>query len=201
MCVHRSILRGYSSLGTAITFMYSKRLSRANADTRERRHIGIGELVNFFHLLERPKNSRFTDAPNFFESSFWKDSDPHSGLGGWGDPNADFSVRDGGFRDLRLSYPSPHNVRRNFTLQPFVDVIPSLTEFIEDPLLLANTSITAAAVEKVLDTPAPGDFKGFQKALETFQVRRRTDRLRVFLICVCHKSGCTFQRTRDYGRV
>ncbi|KAN0111160.1 hypothetical protein V8E52_008772 [Russula decolorans] len=29
------------------------------------------------------------DAPNFYESSFWKDSDPKSGLGGWGDPNAD----------------------------------------------------------------------------------------------------------------
>ncbi|KAH8994114.1 Di-copper centre-containing protein [Lactarius hatsudake] len=99
------------------------------------------------------------DAPNFFESSFWKDSNPESGLGGWGDPKADYSVPDGGFRKLHLSYPSPHIVRRNFTLRPFDIPLVVFT----DPSLEANTTFLAPAVEKILEIP---DYKGFQKALE-----------------------------------
>ncbi|KAH9011802.1 Di-copper centre-containing protein [Lactarius pseudohatsudake] len=99
------------------------------------------------------------DAPHFFESSFWKDSNPESGLGGWGDPKADYSVPDGGFRKLHLSYPSPHIVRRNFTLRPFDIPLVVFT----DPSLEANTTFLAPAVEKILEIP---DYKEFQKALE-----------------------------------
>ncbi|KAH9986888.1 Di-copper centre-containing protein [Russula compacta] len=104
------------------------------------------------------------DAPDFHGSSFWKDSDPLSGLGGWGDPNADFSVPDGGFRELHLSYPSPHVLRRNFTLRPFG--IPLV--FFTRPLLEANTSFSAPAIEKLLETPV-GDYRGFQAAFEEFE--------------------------------
>ncbi|KAH8978459.1 Di-copper centre-containing protein [Lactarius akahatsu] len=97
------------------------------------------------------------DAPDYFESSFWKDSDPQSGLGGWGNPKADYSVPDGGFRNLHLSYPSPHTVRRDFTLQPFGDL----------PLKEANSSFLAPEIEKLLETPA-GDYKSFQAAFEAF---------------------------------
>ncbi|KAI9447354.1 Di-copper centre-containing protein [Lactarius psammicola] len=106
------------------------------------------------------------DAPNFFESSFWKDSNPQSGLGGWGDPNADYSVPDGGFKDLHLSYPSPHTLRRNFTLRPFEAFLPAM--FVTESLKEANSSFLAPEIEKLLETPA-GDFKGFQAAFETFQ--------------------------------
>ena len=66
------------------------------------------------------------DAQNFYESSFWKDSDPVSGLGGWGNPNDDFFVVDWGFKfsGTHVSYPSPHVIRRNLTLRPFDFPIP-----------------------------------------------------------------------------
>ena len=85
-----------------------------------------------------------------------------SGLGGWGDPNADFSVPDGGFRTFQLSYPSPHILRRNFTLHPWKDV-----------LKIGNTSFSASVIEALLETPA-GDFKGFQTVFEAVEVRSCT---------------------------
>jgi tyrosinase len=89
-----------------------------------------------------------------------------SGLGGWGDPNADFTVPDGGLSGLHLSYPSPHILRRNFTLRPFDFPL----VFFTDPQLEANTSFSATAIEALLETSA-GDYKGFQAAFETFEVR------------------------------
>ena len=109
------------------------------------------------------------DSPHFYESSFWKDSNPKSGLGGWGDPNTDFSVPDGGFNNFHLSYPSPHTLRRNFTLLAFDS--PFLPpQFFPEPLKEANASFSASAMETLLATPA-GDYKNFQAAFETFEVR------------------------------
>jgi len=93
-----------------------------------------------------------------------------SGLGGWGDPNTDFSVVDGGFSGLHVSYPSPHIVRRNFTLRPFD--LPLV--FFTHPFKTANTSFSEAVVEAILETSA-GDYKGFQAALEAFEVRPYTE--------------------------
>ena len=107
------------------------------------------------------------DAPDFYESSFWKDSDPKSGLGGWGDPSADYRVPDGGFRDLQLSYPSPHHVRRNFTLLSFRDV---RFIIVTDRQKIGNTSFSASVIEEILETPS-GDFKGFQTSLEVPEVK------------------------------
>ena len=92
-----------------------------------------------------------------------------SGLGGWGDPNNDFRVPDGGFHKMPLSYPVPHTVRRNFTLLSFD--FPGPNPLNNDKLKLGNTSFTASVVEAILEAPA-GDFKGFQKALEAQQVRK-----------------------------
>jgi tyrosinase len=107
------------------------------------------------------------DAPDFYESSFWKDSGPMSGLGGWGDPNDDYTVHDGGFRNLQLAYPVPHYVRRNFSLLAWKGLpFPLIT----DRLKIGNTSFSASVVESLLETPA-GDFKGFQTVFEAVQVR------------------------------
>jgi tyrosinase len=109
------------------------------------------------------------DAPDFYESSFWKDSDPKSGLGGWGNPNADFSVTDGGFNELHLSYPSPHTLRRNFTLLAFdSSFLPAA--FFPRPLKEANVSFSASAIETLLETSA-GDFRDFQATFESSEVR------------------------------
>ena len=92
-----------------------------------------------------------------------------SGLGGWGDPNADFSMPDGGFRTFQLSYPSPHIIRRNFTLRPFN--VPS--PLIMDRQKIGNSSFAASVIGPILETSA-GDFEGFQKVLEAFEVRSST---------------------------
>ena len=129
-------------------------------------HIGTGQLVLYSFLLRISISDVHTDAPDFFESSFWKDSDPLSGLGGWGNPNADFSVSDGGFDEFHISYPSSHILRRNFTLHPFDAPFPLFT----DPLKEGNVSFLEPVIEAALETSA-GDYKGFQEALETPEVR------------------------------
>jgi tyrosinase len=90
-----------------------------------------------------------------------------SGLGGWGDPAADYSVPDGGFSDLHLSYPSPHILRRNFTLQPWEIPFVLFTE----PDKIANSSFSAAVIEAVLESPV-GDYKYFQEVLESPEVHK-----------------------------
>ena len=130
------------------------------------RHTGTGPLVVYFSLPRIYDSNPDVDAPDFYESSFWKDSDPKSGLGGWGNPDADYQVPDGGFRNLQLSYPSPHHVRRNFTLLSFRDI-----QFIiiTDRQKIGNTSFSASVIERILETPV-GDFKRFQTMLEMPEV-------------------------------
>jgi tyrosinase len=78
-------------------------------------------------------------------------------------------VSDGGFNEFHLSYPSPHILRRNFTLLAFdSSFLP--TTFFSDPLEQANASFSASAIEALLDTSA-GDYKGFQTTFEGFEVR------------------------------
>jgi hypothetical protein len=153
--------------GTAGTYTSSKSHSRISADIRAYRHIGTGLSVIRDSLFCVYDSDDWIDAPDFYGSSFWKDSDPMSGLGGWGDPNADYTVPDGGFHKLLLSYPSPHTVRRNFSLFPYNGPFPLFT----DPQETGNSTILGSVVEAVLDTSA-GDFKGFQVALELPEVRK-----------------------------
>jgi tyrosinase len=108
------------------------------------------------------------DARDFYESSFWKDSDPKSGLGGWGDPNADFTVPDGAFHTLPLSYPSPHTVRRNFTL-----VLPPFPGAIPGPATDNNASFSASVIDAILNV-SPGDYNQFETVVEVPGVRAWT---------------------------
>ncbi|KAJ7865547.1 Di-copper centre-containing protein [Mycena leptocephala] len=105
------------------------------------------------------------DSSNFYESTLLKDASPVHGLGGWGDPQNDYRVPDGAFSSFHLSYPSPHTVRRNFTLRPYLN-FPDLS-FITDPLLEANATFTKAEIQK-LTNGFVGDFKGFQTYFEAF---------------------------------
>jgi hypothetical protein len=147
--------------------MYSKNRSRISAIIPACRHIGIGLSVNP-HFSSSPYDfNGGIDAPDFYESSFWKDSDPKSGLGGWGDPNADYRVPDGGFHALPLSYPSPHTVRRNFTL-----VLPPLPGTSLGPTT-NNASFSASVIEAILNI-SPGDYKQFQTVVEAPGVRTWT---------------------------
>ncbi|KAI0264047.1 hypothetical protein BGY98DRAFT_1103701 [Russula aff. rugulosa BPL654] len=110
-----------------------------------------------------------------FESSFWKDSDPSCGLGGWGDPNNDYQVPDGALSNMTLAYPSPHTVRRNFTLQPFQ--VPD-EPFYTNPNLHANASFSSSAIQAIL---------GPRRGLPRLPDGDRDVR------------GTTWQRALDYG--
>jgi len=106
------------------------------------------------------------DAADLYGSTFFADDDPHSGLGGWGDPSHDFQVPTGGFSDFHVSYPSPHTLRRNFTLRPFESF--KGVPLFSNSDLMANISFTKAEVDKMVGG-FEGDFKGFQQYFETFQ--------------------------------
>ncbi|ETW77359.1 hypothetical protein HETIRDRAFT_326548 [Heterobasidion irregulare TC 32-1] len=108
------------------------------------------------------------DSGNFFSSAFFEDTDPKSGLGGWGDPTNDYQVPDGGFSDFRISYPAPHTLRRNFTLQPYLGAPASMSPFFIDPGKYANTSFTPEEVSKLVNGFV-GDFKSFQAYFEAFE--------------------------------
>ncbi|PBK95601.1 Di-copper centre-containing protein [Armillaria gallica] len=93
--------------------------------------------------------------------------DSKSGLGGWGLPSQDVHVHDGGFgvyTAFRLSYPSHHPLRRNFTIQPFIGLP---LQFFPDQELLANSSFTPEVVHDLVYGYV-GDFKGFQTSFEAF---------------------------------
>ena len=102
------------------------------------------------------------------------DDDEECGLGSWGAPDDDIQITTGGFKDVVRMYPSPHRIRRNFTLQPLAN-IPN--PFPNDPLappidptILINGSFSAANYDFLLDGFL-GDFRGFQSYLEGPQVR------------------------------
>jgi hypothetical protein len=119
-------------------------------------------------------------------------------LGGWGDPNNDYAVPDGGFSNFHISYPSPHTVRRNFTLYPFNVSLSIFT----NPLLQGNQSILPSAVEAVLNASV-GDFRGFQVPLEAPEVRKM-DIIAYVTWHVSHveiTTGSTWWPARSHGRV
>jgi hypothetical protein len=94
------------------------------------------------------------DASNFQNSTFW-DPDTTSGVGGWGNPNDDYQITDGGFADgFIVSYPSPHRLRRNYT-----STIPGSN------VLWASTFTPESQTAMVNDFK--GNFIGFQERFES----------------------------------
>jgi tyrosinase len=91
------------------------------------------------------------------------------GLGSWGDPGNDFQISTGVLKDMRLAYPVPHNIRRNFTLYPdFEPGFPTPTGVpAVDPTLMFNTTFTSEVVNATLNSP-PGDYVAFQSTIEGF---------------------------------
>ena len=101
----------------------------------------------------------------FYESPFWKDSDPESGLGDWGNPDEDFSMRYSGFNSFQLSYPSPYTApRRNFTLHPFEYLSSALQQFFFDHDKAANSSFLAPQIAQLLESSA-GTLGAFKRHL------------------------------------
>ena len=102
----------------------------------------IAKLINFM-----------IDASNFQGSDFW-DPNTTSGVGGWGDPDNDYKITDGGFAHLEHAYPVPHRIRRNFTA-----TLPNSDE-------LLTEEFTPESQEAMVND-FEGDFIGFQAAMES----------------------------------
>ncbi|OBZ67004.1 hypothetical protein A0H81_12820 [Grifola frondosa] len=104
------------------------------------------------------------DSAYVHHGTIFQEADSVSGLGGWGAPAKDFSVTDGAFTDFSISYPSPHILRRNFTLQPYFGLNAVLPIFPNEGMD-ANASFTLEAITALINW-TPGDFVGFQFAFE-----------------------------------
>lgn len=87
-----------------------------------------------------------------------------SGLGSWGDPNNDFTITTGGLKDFKLSYPSVHNIRRNFTITPYKFF--NVSAVIPEPGRQANSTLTQAKVDYVVNDCTDGDFQCVQTHIE-----------------------------------
>ncbi|KAF8597835.1 Di-copper centre-containing protein [Ceratobasidium sp. AG-I] len=98
------------------------------------------------------------DTPNFENSTIW-DSDPDTGLGGFGDPNDDNIVKTGGLK-VSFIYPSKHPLRRRYNPHPFAG-IPGF------PDIDVRTTFTPAEVQALLAQPT-GNFTAFQFYMEKF---------------------------------
>jgi len=135
--------------------------------------------LNFFEdaLVEKCGYSGATpywdwssDAPDMYNSPFFDDSP--SGVGGWGDPKNDYQINTGGFKDLIVAYPTPHRIRRNYTLYPFRN--PGAGRlFPNDPLapppptdLMINASMTKRNYEYTVNN-FTGNFIGFHSYTES----------------------------------
>ncbi|CAE6411923.1 unnamed protein product [Rhizoctonia solani] len=86
-----------------------------------------------------------------------------TGLGGFGDPLQDYQVTTGGFSNMTVAYPVKHNIRRQFTLFPYLDWY-----WLQRPTEAANVTITKAYVDAAINGYV-GDFVGFQNATEKAQ--------------------------------
>jgi tyrosinase len=110
------------------------------------------------------------DASDVYGSSFFDTSS--YGVGGWGDPDNDYQIKDGGFKDMVVTYPSPHHIRRNFSLFPFTN--PNLNPpWGNDPLgpppqtsLMINRTMVKENVDFIVKS-FEGNFMGFQGYFES----------------------------------
>jgi len=110
------------------------------------------------------------DAADFYNSDFWDTSS--NGVGGWGDPNNDFQIYDGGFKDVVRVYPSPHHIRRNYSLFPMSNprlIPPWGFDPLAPPLnasYMINTTMTKENVDYVTSN-YEGNYMAFQGYFES----------------------------------
>jgi len=106
-------------------------------------------------------------------SNFWDPSS--SGLGTWGEAKDDFEIQDGGFKDVVRVYPSPHHIRRNYSLFPLSnpDLIPP---FGPDPAapprnvsFRVNDTMSRANVDFIVNG-FEGNYFAFQSYFESTNV-------------------------------
>lgn len=105
------------------------------------------------------------DAPSFYNATIFSDS-PYDGLGSWGGPDNDHQILTGAFKNFTLAYPVPHNIRRNYTPQPFLaGAIGGPPGVYANPDLVISTTFTKKNVDFILGSFG-GDYVAFQTYTE-----------------------------------
>ena len=104
---------------------------------------------------------------DFYDSKFFDNSS--SGIGGWGDPTNDYQITTGGLKDIMLAYPSPHRIRRNYTLYPYENANTKALPFPALSDLMINTTMTKENVDYIVNN-YEGDYFGFQAYFESTAV-------------------------------
>ncbi|QRV83597.1 tyrosinase [Ceratobasidium sp. AG-Ba] len=102
------------------------------------------------------------DADSFNTSAIW-DPDPISGLGTWGNAANDWTITNGGFAKMNVSYPITHNIRRQYTPYPYLT-----WWWVARPQEAAAETIKQSYVDAAINGYV-GDFRGFQNATEKAQ--------------------------------
>lgn len=137
-------------------------------DTTVFNPIGIGRrVISFTRSIESRSDTKL-DAADFYHATIFNCS-TFDGLGTWGDPANDFQIFDGGFKDIRVAYPVPHNIRRNYTNQPFIAGRsgPPSSPPVDSLSLMMNTSFTREVLDSIVNSFV-GDYINFQQTLENF---------------------------------
>ena len=104
------------------------------------------------------------DAADFEHATIWSNS-TDDGLGSWGDPQNDFQIFTGAFKDITVAYPVPHHIRRNYTLRPFLAGVSIPGAPPVDPEYRINVSFSAENVNYTVNS-FTGDYIRFQTYFE-----------------------------------
>lgn len=109
--------------------------------------------------------TRKPDAADFHHATIFNSS-TYDGLGTWGDQNNDFQILDGAFKDIRVAYPAPHKIRREYTNQPFLaGAPPPSAPPVASLSLMMNTTFTREFIHSIIKS-FTGDFLNFQQTVE-----------------------------------
>ncbi|CEL62851.1 hypothetical protein RSOLAG1IB_10527 [Rhizoctonia solani AG-1 IB] len=100
------------------------------------------------------------DSADFANSNIW-DTDPDSGLGAFGDPDDDYTLKTGGL-NITLAYPIAHKLRRQYT--PLLSLQLDGTSLTN---ISAKSLFSQAEVDVLLAQPE-GNFTAFQDYMERF---------------------------------
>jgi len=104
------------------------------------------------------------DTADFYHATIFSDS-TFDGLGGWGDPNNDYQISTGGFKDIMVAYPGPvpRHIRRHFSI-----LIPGPLPPGVPPLALNINDTFTSKVTNFVVSSSTGNFSSFQANLQGF---------------------------------
>ena len=131
--------------------------------------IGTGPKVRFAPKVSSLGFNPKLDTADFYHATIWSDSD-YDGLGSWGDPNNDYDISTGALKDMRIAYPVPHSLRRQYTLlasEAGFPPYPSNGPPNPSPSLMTNTTFTSGVVNHIVSS-FTGEYIQLQAFVESW---------------------------------